>query len=321
MVLRVMRWKTKSRIQNTISLLPSSLSYATYYWIQRHFGGLRKVSPIRRFEAAVSTWRLIKELGHDPTNKVFLEVGTGRVPAVPLAYWLMGAKSTATIDLNPYMRAELVADSLDYISGNKDELLKVFGSFVDKSRFEYLLNFHKNAAFSIDAFLRLFQINYIAPGNAADTKLIDQSIDFHTSYTVFEHIPPGTLNAILEEGNRLISDDGLFVHRIDYSDHFSHSDKEISAINFLRFTDSEWNRYAGNRYMYMNRLRHDDCLAIFESAGHEILLARPDVDQRSLNLLRQGNFQVDDRFKAKSESVLSITGSWIVSRNKGPVNV
>jgi hypothetical protein len=311
-----MRWTTKSRIQNAISLLPSSLSYATYYWAQRHFGGLRKISPISRFQAAVSTWKLARELGHDPRDKVFLEVGTGRVPAAPLAHWLMGAKNTVTIDLNPYLRAELITDSLDYISVNIDEVFRVFGPLLDKSRFEYLLDFHKNKAFSIDSFLELCQVNYIAPGNAADTALQEQSIDFHTSYTVFEHIPSGILKAIVAEGNRLISDDGLFVHRIDYSDHFSHSDKEISAINFLRFTDSEWNRLAGNRYMYMNRLRHDDYLALFEASGHEILLSRPDVDKRALNLLRQGNFQVDDRFRLKSEQVLSITGSWIVSRKK-----
>ena len=50
---------------------------------------------------------------------------------------------------------------------------------------------------------------------------------------------------------------------VDYSDHFSHSDQTISSINFLRYSDDEWQRYAGNRYMYMNRLRHDDVLALF----------------------------------------------------------
>jgi len=311
-----MRWKAKSRIQNAISLLPSSISYAAYYWIQRHFGGLRKVSPVRAFEAAASTWRLIEELNHNPRDKVFLEVGTGRVPTVPLAYWLMGARSTITIDSNPYMRSELVKDSLDYISSNTDEILKVFGSLADTSRFEILMDFQRNTAFSLDALLELSRIKYIAPGDAADTRLMDQSIDFHTSYTVFEHIPPGTLAAIIEEGNRLIRGGGLFVHRVDCSDHFSHSDKEISAINFLRFTDSEWDRYAGNRYMYMNRLRHDDYLAILASAGHELLLVKTNVDQQSLDLLRQGSLQVDERFEMKSENVLAIIGSWMVSQKK-----
>lgn len=244
-----------------------------------------------------------------------MEVGTGRVPIAPLAYWLMGAKQTVTIDLNPYLREELVVESLNYISLNKDEVLSLFGSLLDESRFECLLEFNEGADFSLEAFLDLAQINYIAPGDAANTQLENQSIDFHTSYTVFEHIPPVAIQAILDEGNRLICSNGLFIHWVDYSDHFSHTDKEISAINFLSFSESEWNRYAGNRYMYMNRLRHDDFLNIFNIAGHELLLARPEIDERSLNLLRQEYFQVDDRFRSKSEHILSISGSWIVSRH------
>ncbi|MFC1736545.1 hypothetical protein ACFL1X_10520 [Candidatus Hydrogenedentota bacterium] len=268
-----------------------------------------------RLRAGIDTWKLIHELGHDPTGKVFLEVGTGRAPNVPVAYWLMGARRTITMDMNPYLKIELIRDSLDYISDNYEEILELFGALLNKKRFDGLLHFYEmNPDFLIDSFLELCQIEYIAPGNAAKTGLRENSIDFHTSFTVLEHIPPEVLEGILEEGNRIINDDGLFVHRIDYSDHFSHSDKTISAINFLQYSDSEWERYAGNRYMYMNRLRHDDFLAILESAEHRILMTRTDVDERSLELLRSGGLQLDEQYKNKSEDVLSIVGSWVVSR-------
>jgi hypothetical protein len=309
-----MHWKIKSKIQNAVSLLPSSLSYATYYWAQRHFGRLRKINPANKFKLGVCTWNLIKELGRDPTGKDFLEVGTGWVPNIPLAYWLMGAKSTTTIDLNRYMKAELITDTLDYISGNIEAVQAVFGPLLHEKRFGSLIDFYKHSTFSMSSFLEFCQINYIAPGNAAKTNLMGKSIDFHTSHRVFEHIQPATLIQILEEGNRLIREDGLFVHRIDYSDHFSRSDNTLPAINFLQYTDQEWDRYAGNRYMYTNRLRHDDFLEIFDSIGHEILLARPNVDQRSLDLLKLETFQLNERYRAKSETVLSIIGSWIVSK-------
>lgn len=309
-----MHWKTKSKIQNAVSLFPSSVSYAVYYWIQRHFGGLRKVNPVSTLRVGVETWRLIQDLGYDPTGKVFLEVGTGRVPTIPVAYWLMGAQSTITIDLNPYMKAVLTREFLEYISSNKEEIQKLFGSFLNKKRLDKLLKFHKSSTFSISSLLEFCQIKYVAPGNVARTGLKEKSVDFHTSCTVLEHIPPVVLKEIIAEGNRIIGDAGLFVHRIDYSDHFSHSDKSISSINFLQYSDSEWDRYAGNRYMYTNRLRHDDYLAMFESAGHRILLNRPDVDERSLELLRSGTLQLNERFRTKPEDVLSISGSWIVSK-------
>jgi len=311
-----MHWKLKAAIQNAVSLLPSSVSDATYYWIQRHFGRLRSINPVSQLIAGIETWKRIKDLGYDPSGRAFLEVGTGRVTLVPLAYWLMGANKTITIDLNLYLKAELIKESLQYISDNNEEIRKLFGSLMHEDRINDLLHFIRNASFSTSGFLDLCRIDYIAPGNAANTTLPPKSIDFHTSYTVFEHIPLEVLKMIVDEGNRIIRDSGLFIHRIDYSDHFSHADKTISPINFLQFSDDEWERYAGNRYMYMNRLRHDDYIRLFQSAGHRILAADPDVDQQFQELLRSGGLRLYELFRSKSEDVLSITGAWIVSRIK-----
>jgi SAM-dependent methyltransferase len=264
--------------------------------------------------AAVEIWKRIQAQGYTPVGNVFFEVGTGRVPLVPLAYWLMGAEKTITIDLNPYLKRDLVAESLRYIFENEEEVRNLFGSLLDQKRFVELSAFNREFRFSISAFLNLCRVDYVAPGDAANTRLPNQSIDFHTSYTVFEHIPSDILRRILEEGNRIIRNGGLFVHRIDYSDHFSHSDKSISAINFLTHSDDEWKRYAGNRYMYMNRLRHDDFINLFEGVGHTIVQAQPSVDQRSRELLRNGSLKLNRRFSSKSEDVLAMTGAWIISR-------
>jgi hypothetical protein len=309
-----MHWKLKAKIQNAASLLPSSASYAAYYWMQRHFGGLRNISPISRLTAGIETWQRILKQGYTPSGKAFLEVGTGRMPLVPMAYWLMGAERTITIDTNPYLKAELLAKSLCYISENKEEILRLFGSLLDKERFDELLKYSSLPQFNASKFLALCKVSYIAPGDASDTHVPEQSIDFHTSYTVFEHIPLGILKKILEEGNRITRKNGLFIHRIDYSDHFSHSDKRISPINFLQFSDNEWEKLAGNRYMFMNRLRHDDFISLFESAGHRIVEAEPNIDQRSLELLRNRMLHLNERFKSKPAEVLAISGAWMITQ-------
>jgi SAM-dependent methyltransferase len=315
-----MHWKLKARIQNAVSLLPSSASYAAYYWIQRRFGGLRHLNPISRLTAGIETWKRIQEQGYTPSGKVFLEVGTGRAPIVPLAYWLMGADKVVTVDLNPYLKEELVGESLCYISDNQEAVLSLFGPLIEKKRFNKLLAFIRTSRPTLSEFLELCRLDYIAPGDAANTHLPDQSIDFHTSYTVFEHIPLEVLRRILKEGNRLMRKNGLFVHKIDYSDHFSHSDNSISAINFLRYSDNEWEMYAGNRYMYMNRLRHDDFLGLFESVGHRIIEAQPDLDQQSRKLLRTGDLRLNERFSSKPEEILAIRGAWMITqKNDGPI--
>ena len=311
-----MHWKLKSKIQNAISLLPSSASYAAYYQIQRRFGGLRQINPVYRLSAGIEFWNRIKKQGYEPIDKTFLEVGTGRVTLVPLSFWLMGAKKTVTIDLNPYLKQELVRDTLKYISNNRSEIRNTFGSLLNESRFDSLLEFSKNPHFSVRAFLELCQIDYLAPSNAADTKLPPQSIDFHTSFTVFEHIPLAILKQVLEEGNKITTDNSLFLHRIDYSDHFSHSDSNISAINFLQYSDEEWNKYAGNKYMYMNRLRHDDFIRLFESVGHEIIEAQTFTSERTRQLLKDSDIKLDLQFQNKSAEILATESSWIISSKK-----
>ena len=223
-----MRWKLKAKIQNTISRLPSSTSYAAYYWIQRHFGGLKRMNPTVRLNAGIETCKRIKKLGRNLADMVFLEIGTGRAPIIPLAYWLMGARRTITMDLNPYVRPELIKEILRYMADNREAMQNLFGPLLDENRMETLLRFHNDIPFSTEKFLDLCHIDYRATANAVRTDLDNQSVDFHTSYTVLEHITPEAVAGIFVEGNRVVRDNGLFIHRIDYSDHFAHSDPTIS---------------------------------------------------------------------------------------------
>jgi SAM-dependent methyltransferase len=166
--------------------------------------------------------------------------------------------------------------------------------------------------YQIKSLLEFLNIEYIAPGDASHLNLPDSSVDFHTSYTVLEHIPPEIIKAILKEGKRILKQDGLFVHCIDYSDHFSHSDKSISSVNFLQFSDNSWDKIAGNRYMYMNRLRHDDFINLFQNLNCKILMDEPDID-KSL-IVQKLNFELDPRFGSKLDGIISTISSWIITR-------
>lgn len=232
----------------------------------------------------------------------------------------MGAKKTVTIDINPYLRAELTSATLKYMNENKESIQSQFGPLLKQSRFNELLSACRDGPLSINDVLQLCCVHYISSGDAAHTNLASQSIDIHTSFRVLEHIPEDILVGILQEGNRIISSEGLFIHRIDYSDHFSHSDTSISKINFLQFSDAEWHKLAGNRLMFMNRMRHDDFLDIFVSAGHEILTDDTDVDDRCAAILNGDDFKLDVKFENKSKEVLATTGAWIISRQRTGVD-
>jgi SAM-dependent methyltransferase len=223
----------------------------------------------------------------------------------------MGAKQVFTIDLNPYLKEELVKIDLNYIVENKGEIENLFGDRIWRDRLTSLIDFAKSEQYTLEDLLNLVNINYFAPGDAQDLDIKSKSIDFHVSYAVLEHIPPKNIKAIIREGRRVLKFDGLFIHKIDYTDHFSHSDKTISSINFLQFSDKEWQRIAGNRYMYMNRLRHDDFLEIFSDSQVEVLLEENTSDDSLFKVLE--SIHLDQVYAQKSKDILKITSSWIVA--------
>jgi hypothetical protein len=257
---------------------------------------------------------MIRELGvcNVPiAGSRILELGTGRLLEVPLGFYLGGAAGTTTVDLNRYLKSELVMESIQAMTRGREALLEVFrpcSSSGLEERFDRLV-----ACRSLKSVLSLAGITYLAPADARHLPLEPGSVDIHTSYTVFEHIPRAVLVAILKESSRLLAAGGVALHRIDLSDHYAHDDPSISYINFLQYSNLEWRRLAENRFAYHNRLRPADYRAIYREAGHEILDWTERRDARSVEMLRSG-FKLDAEFQGIGENEIGICGLRVISR-------
>ncbi|MEP7219861.1 MAG: methyltransferase domain-containing protein [Bacteroidota bacterium] len=308
-----MHWKQKARIQNTISRLPSPVRDVAYYFVQRKLGGLSDANPTIHLEAAIEAAGHIERQGRAVEGKRFLEIGSGRNLKVPVGLWLCGAGSIITVDLYRYLKVELLNETIAYIRAHGDEIAKLYGAFASRPIFRERLAMLHSAPTEMEPLLRFLSMEYHAPADARALKMPDASIDYQVSYTVFEHIPPDILSDILREMNRVIHPNGLLVDLVDFSDHYSHSDESISRINFLQFSDSEWERYGGNRYMYHNRMRVDDCVGLFERAGMTVLDVAANIDQRSLDELR-GGFPLDEKFRGKDAITIATRNAWIVAK-------
>lgn len=308
-----MNWKLKARVQNFIALLPSSTSYKVYYFLQRNFGGLRKSSPLSRLEAGFKVAELIRKQNRSLSSKTFLEIGTGHQLNLPIALWLCGASRIVTVDLNPYLKYDLVKEDIAYIRDNFGTLVERFSGFSEHpvfiNRLEKLVNWTGESLLDLLGFLN---IQYMAPADAGHMDIAANSIDYHVSYAVLEHIPPSTISQILYEAKRVLKKEGLFVHCVDFSDHFSHADSRISAINFLQFSENEWSRFAGNRYMYQNRLRIDDFIGLLKNSDLSILSQEAKVDSGSVEVLNAG-FALDEKFCGKSVEVNATASAWVVA--------
>jgi SAM-dependent methyltransferase len=311
------RWQLKARLQNAVAALPFASS-SVYYAIQRTVGGLRKGlnNPVDRFKAAIHMVDWVESAGRDISGKRVVEVGTGHMVNVPTALWLLGAGETLTVDLNRYLSATLVAESNEYVRRHEREIVELFGARAENERFQSRFNQLLSFSGKLDALLGMMSVRYLSPGDAAALPLPDRSVDFQVSNTVLEHIPREGLLAILREAKRVMAPGGLLVHNIDPSDHFSHDDSTIPAVNFLKFGDSEWDELAGNQFMYQNRLRSREYLELFERAGVHIVRSESAVDERSLAAFRSG-FVPAHRFAKMTREELATTQLWLMGRFDG----
>jgi len=306
-----MHWKFKALIQKYISILPQPLSHPLNYTLQRNFGNLKKVNPINHFKAGVKIIQMLEGQNQTVEDAVFLEVGTGHRLNLPIALWLCGVKRIITVDINKYLRPELVLEDLTYMRNHQTEVDDTFGKYSQTTIYQArmkelvkLTNFEK--------FKSTLDITYLSPADATDLGLDDGSIDYHISFTVLEHISPDVLNKIIGEAKRVLKSDGLFIHCIDFSDHFAHADSNISSINFLQYDQQEWDRLAGNQYAYHNRLRVDDFINILDNSNFRMVVVEPAVDEHALALLDQG-FIIDRQFRGKKMETLAVKDVWIVA--------
>ena len=118
--------------------------------------------------------------------------------------------------------------------------------------------------------LENFGIYYIAPYNANKIHLPDKTLDACVSTNTLEHIPKVNIIKIFSELYKKIKDDGIVSLLIDYSDHYAHTDNNISLLNYLRFTNNQWKRY-NHKLHYQNRLRHYEYINIFEKIGFKVI--------------------------------------------------
>jgi len=329
-----MYWQTKAKIMKTCSLLPAG--GGIYRFIQKTFGRL-KANHMSRIPAQIEMAQWIFDMGGKVEGKTFFEVGTGHNPIVPIGFFLCGSEKVVTVDLHRRLDLGILKKSLTWMAENRDEIYGYYDRITEMEA----INPHnsKSVGFNSTAdrgdekskaainhkifmkrmdlidslkkrpekFLSEANIQYLAPSDAADTGLPGAGVDYHISNCVFEHIPRKNIERILKEAKRILKKDGITMLFIDLSDHFQHQDRGITRINFLRYSENEWDRIADNEFAYCNRLRVNDYLLLFEGSGFDVCRKEVVVDNEARKSMENG-FMVDEKFRGYSVDELCITG-------------
>ena len=236
-------WKLKSSIFGLIDFFNAP---STLYFLQKYVTKRSKIGNIVISPAWEAHKRYLKK--HGATENVF-EFGAGKNLAQNF-FMSDIITNQLVVDLNPMLDFELVNNVRHQIS--KKVALK------SQSEIYSLVD------------LASYGIKYRAPYDASKTELRDKSLDACISTNTLEHIPKETITAIFSELYRTLKDNGIVSAKIDYSDHYAHTDKTISLLNYLKFDEELWKRYNHNCH-YQNRLRHKDYLEIFKKCGFVVI--------------------------------------------------
>lgn len=301
-----MNWKLKAFIQTSVSLFPDPVAQPLYYFIQKKFGAWGDPDFSGRYQLAAKFGVWAGECRDGLQGKTVLEVGTGRTLDLPIALWLMGAEKVITVDLNTYLRPELVPKSIAFLLANREEYTNIFSVGAERDVLHERFDILSGLGDDFNQIIQQLNIEYMSPADATRVPLDDDSIDYHVSLNVLEHIPEGVIRGIMCEAKRLLKPKGAMIHFIDPSDHFAHSDESISAVNFLKFSELQWKLIGGNRFMYHNRMRARDYSDLFENIGLETVKEDEQKDPRSLEQLQNG-FSVDAGFLANGAEQNAIT--------------
>jgi SAM-dependent methyltransferase len=305
-------------MQKVIAALPGA--DAIYYRVQRSVGSLRpgRHDPRGWLDASARMARWIGESGRELSGKTVLEVGTGRTVDLPTGLWLCGAGKIMTVDLNCYLSAALTLESLRFLRARPQDAQEAFGDMARRPAFAE--RFARLVAFDggLPELLRMMNVEYVAPADATRLQASDASVDYHVSYAVLEHVPREVIRGILREARRVLRPAGMLVHVIDPSDHFSHDDASITTLNFLKFGEREWQRLAGNKFAYHNRLRAHEYLDLFTRAGVHVIRQQQNLDERALRALGDG-FPLHESFRHIEPDKLAVRGVTIIA-SFGPVS-
>lgn len=220
------------------------------------------------------------------------------------------------MDINKRMDLSLLKKSLNMIASSGQELCDIYGHFSRTAIFNERIEVLRKLKDEPIEFLQKANIQYWAPKDASCTGLADCSVDCHFSVSVFEHIPKDTLKRILTEGSRILKNQGIAIHFIDTSDHFSHQDKSINGINFLRFSREEWGKIANNEYAYCNRLRASDYRDIFVKS--ELAIIRQEMKREgSIKTKLEAGFPLHGDYSKYSEEDILCAELKIMLRKNG----
>jgi len=232
-------WRLKLGAKIVLSRLP--LGYAVWQrlWLFRH-GAMTDPAYAERVFRTHFDLLPERDAGRAP---VLLELGPGDSLLSALLGLRAGVAKTWLVDAGPF-----AVDRPEFYVGAAAALGLPTVSW--KSRAEML---------------EACRAEYRPEGLAGLRAIPDRSVDLIWSQAVLEHVRKGELAETARELRRVLRDDGIMSHQVDFKDHLG------GRLNSLRFSERVWEgALFSHSGFYTNRVRLRQLERIFEEAGFAV---------------------------------------------------
>lgn len=186
--------------------------------------------------------QVAKDQGLTFEGKRIIEIGSGWLPVLPYEFLFdHRAQEVLTFDINAHYQARNI---------------KEFNRF-----------YSNRHGISLDDVLPV-SVHYFPHSNVLDCKDL-RNLDVLVTRNVLEHVRPTDLQAIHQQAFSYLKKDGFIIHQISPSDHRAYSDRNLSLWDFLKYSQSDWNRIQ-TRFDYHNRWRLPHYLEMFKNCGFTV---------------------------------------------------
>lgn len=244
-----LKLKLKTGFFKLLDQLPPKIGYAIYHRTQKLLSDNKLENKLK---SSANSYKLIEKycekLEISLSDKRILEIGSGWLPIMPYFFKYLGkAKSIATYDLN-----------LHY---NRKEIKRLNRAF--STEFEVGIPENSTNKYALPK-----AINYYPKTNLIYSKI--PRVDLVFSRFVLEHVSMRDIKLMHKKFKKELNPGSYIIHLISPSDHRAYVAKNLSLQDFLQYSKAEWQKKQ-TKFDYHNRLRLPEYLAIFESAGLEVL--------------------------------------------------
>ncbi|MGH8173497.1 MAG: methyltransferase domain-containing protein [Rhodanobacteraceae bacterium] len=279
-----MDWRIKGSLQKILGVMPGGVHL--HYVLQRRFGGLAQFD--REVAIKIDDWEImvtrLRESGYAVAGRRLFEIGTGWYPTFPFACYLAGAARVTTVDLTRHIRRELVVACADRLGDAISRIAHVAdvdeaGVRARHARLVAQLGRSIDLSAATDGV-----VVYSAPADATRTDLENDSVDCIFSNSVLEHVPPDAIEGMYREATRILAPGGIMFHSVNCGDHYAYVDSKIDGLNYLRYSDREWQHW-DNAFLYQNRLRAHEFVERAEASGFDIVLNTAHATEQRLRQL------------------------------------